>query len=117
MPADVKAILSLEVPLIVVLAERQMKVADVINLATGSIIELGKSAEDELTVQVANKAIGTGLAVKVGENFGVRLTYIGDLKSRIMALGQGGGSSSGSGSGDSGDAETSSLADAMLAGR
>lgn len=112
MPADVKAILSLEVPLIVVLAERQMKVGEVVSLASGSIIELGKNAEDELTVQVANKPIGSGVAVKVGENFGVRVTYIGDVRSRIVALGQGG-----SAAGASATDPDAALAEAMLAGR
>lgn len=113
MPADVKAILSLEVPLIVVLAERQMKVGEVVALSSGSIIELGKNADDELTVQVANKPIGAGLAVKVGENFGVRVTYVGDVKTRIMALGQGAAPAGASGA----DQDAAALAEAMLAGR
>lgn len=87
MLSDVKGILSLEVPLIVLLGERQLKVADVVSMATGSIIELPKGAEEELTVLVNNKPVGSGVAVKVGENFGIKITYMGDIKSRIMALG------------------------------
>lgn len=87
MASDVRSILSLEVPLIVLLGDRRMKVADVVALGQGSIIELPKRADEELTLLVNNKTVGTGLAVKVGENYGIRITYIGDLMSRIAALG------------------------------
>jgi flagellar motor switch protein FliN/FliY len=87
MSSDLKSILNLEVPIIVLLGERSMKLSEVLILAPGAIIELPKKAEDELTLRVNNKAVGTGIAVKVGENFGIKLTYIGDLKERIQALG------------------------------
>ena len=86
MPADLKSILKLEVPLIVVIGSRQMAVREVLSLTPGAIVELPKSADDELEILVNNKSIGTGAAVKVGENFGVRVTYVGDLRDRIEAL-------------------------------
>lgn len=86
-PSDVTAILRLEVPIIVRLAERTMKVSDILGLVPGAIIELTKSAEEELDVLVNNKCIGRGEAVKVGENFGVRISTIGDARDRIAALG------------------------------
>jgi len=89
MPADLKSILQLEVPVIVVIAQRDMPVKEVLNLAPGAILELPKGADDDLEVMVNNKPIGAGRAVKVGENFGVRVTYVGDLEERIAALGGG----------------------------
>lgn len=89
MPADLQSILNLEVPLIVVIAQRDMPVREVMNLAPGAILELPKAAGDDLEVMVNNKPIGAGRAVKVGENFGVRVTYVGDLQERIEALGDG----------------------------
>ena len=86
MPADIKAILQLEVPLIVQIAMRIMTVEEVTSLVPGAIIELPKPADDELELLVNNKAIGTGTAVKVGENYGLRVTYIGDLEDRIAAM-------------------------------
>lgn len=91
MRSDVDAILRLEVPILVVLGERLMKVSEITSLVPGSIIELAKEAEDELELLVNNKLIGTGSAVKVGENFGIRITYIGNLKDRISALGDANG--------------------------
>lgn len=87
MPSDVRSILSLEVPIIVLLGDRQMRTADVVNLVPGAIIELPKSAEDELSLLVNNKPIGSGHAVKVGENFGLRISFIGDVRQRIHAMG------------------------------
>ncbi len=86
MPADIKAILQLEVPLIVQIAMRTMTLEEVTSLVPGAIIELPKPADDELELVVNNKPIGTGTAVKVGENYGLRVTYIGDLQDRIAAM-------------------------------
>ena len=87
MPAGIESILALEVPVIVQIAERMMPVEDVVSLAPGAIIELPKSSNDDLEILVNNKVIGTGTAVKVGENFGVRVSYIGDLTHRLSAMG------------------------------
>lgn len=80
-------ILSLEVPIIVQLGERSMRLGDVVSLIPGAIIELPKAADEELDLLVNNKRIGSGSAVKVGENFGLKVNYIGDVKDRIRALG------------------------------
>lgn len=87
MPADIKAILQLEVPIIVQIAQREMTVQEVTSLVPGAIIELPKLADEELDLMVNNVEIGTGTAVKVGENYGLKVTFIGDLKERIAALG------------------------------
>jgi flagellar motor switch protein FliN/FliY len=89
MPSDVRSILNLEVPVLVLLGERRVRVAEVTSWFPGAIVELPKQSEEELQILVNNKVVGTGVAVKVGENFGVRVTYIGDLKNRIQALGAG----------------------------
>lgn len=86
MPADIKAILQLEVPLIVQIALRMMTVKEITSLAPGAIVELPKPADDELELLVNNKPIGAGTAVKVGENYGLRVTYVGDLQERIAAM-------------------------------
>src|SRR5882762_7206632 len=86
MAPDLKAALRLEVPVIVRLGERAMSLGEVIGLAPGAIIELPKNAEEELDLLVNNKQIGAGTAVKVGENFGLRITYIGDVRQRIAAM-------------------------------
>lgn len=87
MSAELSTILKLEVPIIVQLAERQMTVGDVLALVPGSIIELSKTAEEELELRVNNRIIGTGVAVKIGENFGIEIRSVGTPEERVVALG------------------------------
>lgn len=64
-----------------------MRVRDVVGLAPGSIIELDKSSDEALDFLVNNKLVGRGEAVKVGENFGIRLTRLGEEGELLDALG------------------------------
>lgn len=65
-----------------------MPVGEVMALAHGSIIELPKRVDDELEILVNDRPIGTGVAVKVGEHFGVRVRAVGAVRDRVSALGQ-----------------------------
>ena len=86
MTTDVKTILRLRVPVIVQIGRRRMKVDDALALGPGAIVELEKGADDELDLLVNNKIIGTGAAVKVSENFGLRITRVGSPADRVHAL-------------------------------
>ena len=81
------SILKLEVPLIVRVGRRTMRLKEIAELTPGRILELNKPADDELDLLVNNVPIGQGQAVKVGENFGVSISFIGDIRARIEALG------------------------------
>jgi len=87
MASTLATILKLEVPIIVRLGERTMNMSEVMALLPGSIIELRKSSDSELDLMVNNKVIGCGGAMKVGENFGIRISYIGNVTDRILAMG------------------------------
>ena len=84
---ELERILLLQVPLIVRLAERKMNCNEVMRLGTGAIIEFPKSSEKPLELLVNNKVIALGEAVKVGENFGLRIKQVGDAKQIVEALG------------------------------
>lgn len=86
-PIDLSRILCLEVPVIVKLAERKLTLGEVMRLGAGAIIEFSKSSDEPLELLVNNKAIGVGDAVKVGENFGLKITQIGDVRQIIRSLG------------------------------
>jgi flagellar motor switch protein FliN/FliY len=86
-------ILHLQVPVIVKLAERKLQLSEVMRLGVGAIIEFIKSSDEPLELLINNKVIGIGEAVKVGENFGIRLKQIGDVKQIIASLAGGGGES------------------------
>ena len=86
MAPKLQTILQLSVPVIVQIGRRTMSMEDVLALQPGSILELDKHADDELSLLINNKQIGTGGAVKVGENFGLRLNEIGSARQRIAAM-------------------------------
>jgi len=87
---ELERILRLQVPVIVKLAERKLQLSEVMRLGVGAIIEFIKSSDEPLELLINNKVIGVGEAVKVGENFGIRLKQIGDVKQIIASLAGGG---------------------------
>jgi len=85
---ELQRILHMQVPVIVKLAERKLTLSEVMRLGPGAIIEFLKSNDEPLELLINNKAIGLGDAVKVGENFGLKINQIGDVKEVIRSLGR-----------------------------
>ncbi len=83
---NLERILHIDVPVIVKLAECHMPLQRIIALSPGAILEFNKPADDPLELMINNKCVGLGLAVKVGENFGLRITEIGTLRQKIEAM-------------------------------
>lgn len=86
--SELKRILQLQVPVIVKLAERKLALSEVMRLGVGAIIEFFKSSNEPLELMINNKTIAIGEAVKVGENFGLRIKQVGDLQQLIESLGK-----------------------------
>jgi flagellar motor switch protein FliN len=84
---ELDRILRLTVPVIVKLAERKLSLSEVLRLGNGAIIEFFKSSEEPLELLINNKPIAVGETVKVGENFGLRITQVGDVRAVIRSLG------------------------------
>lgn len=87
MATELDTILKLKVPLIVTVGSRRLPLDSVLSFGPGSIIELNKSAEESLEVRINNKEVGTGEAIKVGENFGVRIAQMLPPEQRVQAMG------------------------------
>src|SRR4051794_33432141 len=85
---ELARILRLEVPVIVRLADRKLALSEVMRLGAGAIIEFVKSSSEPLELLINNKVIAVGETVKVGENFGLRITRIGDIRQVIHSLGK-----------------------------
>ena len=68
------------------MGERVMEFDTIIEWIPGSIVELEKDAEEELELMINNVPIAQGTAVKVGENFGIRISFVGDLEAKIAAM-------------------------------
>ena len=86
MATDLTTILKLSVPMIVQIGKRTSNLETILALGPGAIIELNKPADAQLDLLVNNKPIGSGHAVKVGENFGIRIENIGSPQERVEAL-------------------------------
>ncbi len=84
----VERILRLRVPVKVRVAQRQMALGEILKIAPGTILEFDRDVEEHLDLMVNNHQIGSGVAVKVNESFGIRITKIRNLKSRIDSLRQ-----------------------------
>lgn len=87
MSKELATLLRLSVPVIVQVGHRRVALEDVLELAPGAILELNKSSESDLDLLVNNKSIGSGVAVKVGENFGIRITSIASPEKVVQAMG------------------------------
>ena len=86
-PPETHRILCIRVPVIVKLAECDMPVSAILKLTSGSILEFERSADADLELLVNNKMVGSGQAVKVGENFGLRIARICGVEDTIRAMG------------------------------
>ena len=86
---DIERILGLTVPVSVTLAERDLTIESILDVKVGTIIEFDVPFDADLVLNAANHPIGTGQAVKVGENFGLRVTKLADVHGRIEAMGEG----------------------------
>lgn len=78
----------LDVPLQVTveLGRTRQNVSEILELASGSIIELDKLAGEPVDVLVNNKLIAKGEVVVIEENFGVRVTDIVSKADRLKNL-------------------------------
>ena len=63
----------------VVLAEKTLKMQDVLGLKPGEVMEFPKRADDPLELRVSGRMVADGTAVKLGERFGLR---IGSIRGR-----------------------------------
>lgn len=84
---ELSRLLDISVPLAVTLADREMTVKEVLEIAVGTIIEFERLFDAELMLSVADQPIGYGQAVKIGENFGLRVTHIMSPEDRVAAMG------------------------------
>ncbi|MBX2852228.1 MAG: FliM/FliN family flagellar motor switch protein [Phycisphaeraceae bacterium] len=87
MATDLDTILKLKVPLIVTVGAQRTPLDTVLTFGPGSIIELSKPADEPLEILINNKEVGTGEAIKVGENFGIRITEMLPAEERVAAMG------------------------------
>lgn len=85
-PENINLILDVPLNISVVLGRTRKSIKDVLELGTGSLVELDKLAEEPVEILVNGKQIAYGEVVVVDENFGVRITSIVSNADRIRSL-------------------------------
>jgi len=73
LPNYSRSLLQIKLPVVVTLARKRQPVGQILKLGPGSIIQFDKSCEETLELEVAERSIATGEAVKVGDKFGLRI--------------------------------------------
>jgi flagellar motor switch protein FliM len=69
-----EAVMQLPLTASVVLAEKTLRLREVLALRPGEVLEFPRRADDPLELRVAGRAIAEGAAVKIGERFGLRIS-------------------------------------------
>lgn len=88
MPKNIDLILDVPLEISVVLGRTKKNIKDILNLGTGSLVELDRLAEEPVEILVNGKRVAYGEVVVVDENFGVRITSIASGADRIKTLGK-----------------------------
>lgn len=88
LPKNIDLIMDVPLEVSVVLGRTKMNIRDILNLATGSLVELDKLAEEPVEVLVNGKRVAYGEVVVIDENFGVRITSIVSNEEKIRSLGK-----------------------------
>jgi flagellar motor switch protein FliN/FliY len=69
-------VMDVPVELTVELGRKNVRIADVLRLGPGSVLELTKANGEPLDIFVNNRLVARGEAVVVGERYGIRLTEV-----------------------------------------
>ena len=62
------------------LAEKTVRLRDVLTLRPGELLEFPQRADDPLDLKVSGRTIAEGAAVKIGERFGFRISVMRDAR-------------------------------------
>jgi flagellar motor switch protein FliN/FliY len=83
---NIENLLNIPLELSVSLGDARMTLKDVLELRSGSVIELNKLAGEALEVRINDELIARGEVVVIDENFGIRITEIVSPKERLEKI-------------------------------
>jgi len=86
MPIQARHLLQVRVPVSVTLAAKKQPVKQILELAPGSLIHFNKTCDQLVDVWVGEQRIAQGIAVKVGERFGLCVDHLVPPAQRLQAL-------------------------------
>lgn len=85
-PRNIDLILDVPLEISVVLGRTKKSIKDILNLGTGSLLELDKLTEEPVEILVNGKKVAYGEVIVIDENFGVRIKSIVSSEDRITSL-------------------------------
>jgi flagellar motor switch protein FliN/FliY len=74
--ANLKLVMDVELTMSLRFGQRQLPLRDVLELASGSVIELDRQVDDPVELLLDGKVIARGEAVIVDGNYGLRVTEV-----------------------------------------
>ena len=80
-PAPFETLLDVSMPVAIEIGRARMTVEEILQLGTGSVIQLDRAVGEPVDIYVSDRKLAQGEVVVVGEHFGVRIT-------RVLAHGQ-----------------------------
>jgi flagellar motor switch protein FliN/FliY len=86
LPERIDVILDIDLPLIVRFGRTELPLKTLAKMGPGSLIDLGRSADDPVDVLVSNRVVARGEVVIVGGNYGVRILDVVSPKERIRSM-------------------------------
>lgn len=83
---NINLILDVPLEISVVLGRTKKTIKEILELGTGSLVELEKMTEEPVEILVNGKKVALGEVVVINENFGVRITSIISNTERVKSL-------------------------------
>jgi flagellar motor switch protein FliN/FliY len=82
----IDVILDIDLPLVVRFGRTELPLRTLARMGPGSLIDLGRQADDPVDVMISNRVVARGEVVIVGGNYGVRILDVVSPKERVRSM-------------------------------
>lgn len=83
---NVDMILNLPVKICAELGRARVSIAEILSFCQGTVVELDNVAGEAINLTMNSRVVAVGEAVVVNENFGLRISEVDSVRSRIAKL-------------------------------
>jgi flagellar motor switch protein FliN/FliY len=84
--SNLDLLMEVELPVTLRFGQRQMRLSEVVDLASGAVIELDRHVQDPVDLLVDGKVVARGEVVVVDGNYGLRVTEVAPPGQRIRCF-------------------------------
>lgn len=86
MDERIEVLLDIDLPLVVRFGHTQLPLRQLTKLGPGSVIDLGRSADDPVELLVSNRVVARGEVVIVSGSYGVRILDVVSQRERVSSM-------------------------------